>query len=400
MYQRSFTFDSLTKIKYGIGIAETIGDEAKRFAPRKVLVVTDKGIIMAGLLDKIMESLKRSEAETLVFDQVEPNPKDETVEKEAAFLSNDKVDLIVAVGGGSSMDTAKAIGLLATNGGSICSYSGVDKVQKPSLPVITIPTTAGTGSEISPWLVIDDTSKMPPTKESIGSRLVSPCVSLVDPLMTVRLPPSLTAGIGIDALTNAIEAYTCTVASPFTDALSLYSIELVSRNLSKAFANGDNLEARGNMMVASLMAGVAFFNADVAGVHCMAEAIGGLYNTPHGVSCAVFLPCVMEQNLIANEERYADIARAMGENITGLSIREAALRSLEAVKRLLKDIAIPSPQQLGVREADIPQLAEMAVANISAASNPRKLTKEDYVELFERAMKEGLTNTSAVEQSS
>jgi len=387
MEQDRFTFNTPTRIKYGANIVESVGEEAKKFAAKKVLIVTDKGIVKAGLLAKVKESLERSSLEMLVFDQVEQNPKDKTVEKGAELAREEKVDLIIGVGGGSTMDTAKGIGLLVTNGGSLRDYWGVDMVKKPSLPLITVPTTAGTGSEVTICAVIDDTSREYTTKDCVESRLISPRLALVDPLLTRSLPPELTAGTGMDALTHAIEAYTAIPASALTDALSLYSIELIANNLGKAFANGDDLEARNNMMLGSLMAGVAFSNSDTAGVHCMAEAVGGFYDIPHGIACAVFLPYIMEYNLIANPKKHADIAKAMGEDITILSVREAALKSVEAVKKLMKEVGIiPSARWLGVKEKDIAQLAKIAMTNVSLESNPRKLRESDFVEIFKRAM--------------
>ena len=284
------------------------------------------------------------------------------------------------------MDCAKGIGLLVTNGGSIRDYWGIDTVEKPSLPLITIPTTAGPGSEVTFWAVIDDTSKKPPVKESIGSRLICPNLAIVDPMLTIGLPPALTASTGMDALTHAIEAYTSTLANPFSDSLSLYSIRLISENLRTAYANGQNEEARSNMMVGSLMAGVSFFNSDIAGVHCMAEAAGGLYDSPHGISCAIFLPYVMEYSLIGNMKKYADIAEAMGEDTEGLTIRESALKAVKAVRQLMEDIGIPSPAEVGIKKQDISQLAEISSLNVSAESNPRKLSVPDFEKIFSNSL--------------
>jgi len=387
MSLKSFVFATPTKIKYGPGVAESVGEEVKGFNAKRVLIVTDKGIIKAGLVDKVLKSLKATKLDTVVFDEVEPNPKDRDVEKGAALAKEKGIDLIVAVGGGSVMDSAKGIGSLVTNKGSLRDYWGLDTLSKPPLPLIAIPTTAGTGSEITMWAVIDDTSRKRVTKEYIGGRLICPSLALVDPLMTKNLPPKLTASTGMDALTHAIEAYTSIPASPLTDALALYSIRLIANNLGKAYANGDNLEARDNMMVASLMAGLAFSNSDTAGVHVMAETAGGLYDCPHGIACAVFLPYVMEYNLIANPEKFADIAEAMEENVTGLSIKEASRKSVDAVKKLLLDIDITlNAAKLGVRKEDIAWLAKKAAANIGAIDNPRKLREEDFIKMFELAM--------------
>ena len=382
----SFAFDSPTRILYGSGMLTNLNDEIGGFSAKRVLIVTDKGIAQCGLLEKVEKILKAKSISYIVFDDVEPNPKDITVEKGAKIAEEENIDLIIGLGGGSSMDCAKGIGLLATNGGKIADYWGIDTVAKPALPLITIPTTAGTGSEVTFWAVIDDTTKTPPVKESVGSRLICPSLAIVDPELTFGLPPALTASTGMDALTHAIEAYTSTLANPFSDALSLYSIKLISENLRKAYANGQNKAARNHMMIGSLMAGVAFFNSDIAGVHCMAEAIGGLYDTPHGISCAIFLPYVMEYSLIGNMEKYAEIARAMGEDTSGLSTRDSALKAVEAVKKLMVDIDTPSPLEIGIKPHDIQQLSQISVKNVSAASNPRQLSVKDFETIFNNSM--------------
>lgn len=383
----NFSVDAPTRIIYGSGILETLNQEIESLGPKKVMIVTDKGISASGILEQVREAIDPDKLECIVFDEVEPNPKDVTVEKGAALAKKEGVDLLIGLGGGSPMDCAKGIGLLVTNGGTIRDYWGLDTVKIPSLPLITIPTTAGTGSEVTFWAVIDDTSKTPYVKESVGSRLICPQMALVDPMLTVGLPPALTASTGMDALTHAIEAYTSTMANPYSDALSLYSIRLIAQNLRKAYANGQDLEARNNMMVGSLVAGLAFSNSDIAGVHCLAEAAGGLYDSAHGISCAVFLPHVMEYSLIGNMEKFGDIARAMGENTETLSSRESAMKSVEAVKNLNNDIGIPSPAEIGVKEQDIPQLAQISARNVSADSNPRKLSVADFEKILVDSLK-------------
>ena len=382
-----FMFDMPTVVKFGVGVANSVGEEARKLAAKKVLIVSDKGVVKAGLVDKVKEPLKASKVEFVIFDDVEPNPRDKTIEKAAALVDKEKIDSIIGIGGGSSMDAAKAIAMLVTNGGSILDYRGRDKVKNPPLPLLVVPTTSGTGSEVSFWTNVDDTSTVPYAKVSIGSRLLYPRVLLADPLLTVSLPAALTASIAMDGLTTAIEAYTGTKASPLTDALALSSIELMAYNLPRAFANGDDLEARANIMLASILAGIAFSNSSVGAVHSMGLAVSNLYDTPHGVSVAIFLPYVMEFNAIANPKKFANIAQAMGENISGLSIREASTKSVEAVRKLIRDINIPAPQQIGAKEEDIPQMAKIALACGATRTNSRKPTEEDFIRLFERAMK-------------
>ena len=237
------------------------------------------------------------------------------------------------------------------------------------------------------WAVVDDTSEKIHRKDYVGGAFMCPKLALVDPLMTKSLPPGITASSGMDALTHAIEAYTSLPASPLTDALALHSIKLAAQNLAKAYANGDNLEARDKMMVASLMAGLAFSNADTAAVHAMAETVGGQFDCPHGLTCALFLPHVMNYNLIANPEKFSHIAEAMGENIAGLTVKEAAKKSVSAVKGLMEDLNITTNiKEFGVGKEDIPRLSKEAAENIGTLDNPRKLTEKDFRILFEAAL--------------
>jgi alcohol dehydrogenase len=381
-------FDIPTLIKFGAGVADNVGEEAKKLAAKKVLIVSDKGVVKVGLADKVSALLQTSGIEFLIFDEVEPNPRDKTIEKGTALARQEKVDTIVAVGGGASMDTAKAIAMLVTNGGSILDYRGRDKVKTPPLPVVVVPTTAGTGSEVSLWTNVDDTSTTPYEKVSVGSRLLYPRVLLEDPSLTVSLPAALTATIAMDGLTTAIEAYTSPRGSPLTDALALKSIELMARSLPRAYVNGGDLEARAGTMLAGTLAGIAFANSSIGAVHSMGLAVSNLYDTPHGISVAIFLPFVMEFNLVADPQKYADIALAMGVNITGLSTKEASTKSVEAVRQLMRDINIPTPEQIGAKEEDIPEMAKIALACGASRTTLREPTEEDFVSLFERALKE------------
>ena len=383
-----FMFDIPTLIKFGAGVADSVGEEAKKLAAKKVLIVSDKGVVKAGLVDKVSQLMKTSVVEHQIFDDVEPNPKDKDIEKGTALARYEKIDVVVAVGGGASMDTAKAIAMLVTNGGSILDYRGRDKVKNPPLPLIVVPTTAGTGSEVSLWTNVDDTSTVPYEKVSIGSRLLYPRVLLEDPSLTVTLPPALTATIAMDGLTTAIEAYTSPKGSPMTEALALKSIELMASSLPRAYVKGDDLDARAGTMLAGTMAGIAFANSSIGAVHSMGLAVSNLYDTPHGISVAIFLPYVMEFNTIASPQKYADIAMAMGENIAGLSQKEAAKRSVEAVRKLMRYIKIPTPQQIGAKEEDIPQMAKIALACGASRTTLREPTQEDFENLFKRAMNE------------
>jgi alcohol dehydrogenase len=380
---KQFSFQLPTRIEFGNGVAARVGDEAKGVGGTRALVVTDPGIESAGLLDPVVDNLKKAGMTVTLFDDVAPNPRDTSVAHGAELALSEQCDVIVAVGGGSPMDTAKAIGVIQQEGGKITDYEGLDVVAKPITPLIAIPTTAGTGSEVTFWSVITDTARS--FKMSVGSPLIAARVALADPELTVGLPAPITASTGMDALTHAVEGFTATLSEPLTDSLAVSAIRLIAKSLRQAYANGSNPEARHDMMLASLLAGVAFGNSDIGGVHCMGEAIGGLYDTPHGVAMAIYLPVVAEFNRIAVPEKFAVVAYALGENVAHLPIVEAAKRAPEAIRRLAEDLRIPSAADVGVRREDFPRLAKAASINVSVESNPRVASEQDFLDMFEAA---------------
>lgn len=377
-----FEFVLPTKISFGEGVSQNLADEIKKMGHSRPMVITDKGLIAAGIIDKITASLAESKIQYQIFDGIEPNPRDITVQKAYQMAEEYDADMLVAIGGGSSMDTAKAVGVLMTHGGTINDYEGLDKIQKPICDLIAIPTTVGTGSEVTFWSVITDTKRH--FKMSIGSPLIAAKLALVDPLLVESLPPSMIAATGMDALTHAIEGYTCKAAEPITDACGIYAIQMIAENIRKA-VNGTSKEANANMLLGSLIAGICFGNSDIAGVHCMGEALGGLYDTPHGVAMAVLLPYVMEYNYASDYEKFAQIAKAMGENIDGMSPEMAAFTAVKAVHKLNKDLNIPSLKDLGTKAEDLPELAKRASVNVSAESNPRTATEADFLDIFQKA---------------
>lgn len=380
---RQFSFELPTRIEYGVGVISKLGDELRLLKAQKVAIITDPGIIKAGLLDKITSILKEEKLLYNVFDGVDPNPKDRNVESGAQVVRSFGADAMVAIGGGSVIDCAKAIGVLVSHDGMrIKDFEGKTAVKKQILPFIAIPTTAGTGSEVTFSAVITDTENN--YKMTVRSPFMAAKVALLDPKLTVTVPPHITASTGMDALTHAIEAYTVKVSEPVSDALALYAIELISNNLVNAVKNGEDIEARACMLVGSLLAGIAFSHSDVGSVHCMAEALGGVYDAPHGICNAVLLPYVMEYNVEFCLEKYSRIAQAMGEVF--YTIEEGAMKAVERVKELAVDVGLPSFKSLGVKEEDLEKLADMAAKNISTESNPREMTKEDYLTLFRRAM--------------
>ncbi len=380
---RQFSFELPTRIEYGVGVASKLGEEVRLLKAQKVSLITDPGIIKAGLLDKITSILKEEKLLYNVFDGVDPNPKDRNVERGAQVVRSFEADAMVAVGGGSVIDCAKAIGVLVSHDGKrIKDFEGKTAVKKPILPFIAVPTTAGTGSEVTFSAVITDRENN--YKMTVRSPFMAAKVALLDPKLTVTVPPHITASTGMDALTHAIEAYTVKVSEPISDALALYAIELITNNLVNAVKNGENINARACMLVGSLLAGMAFSHSDVGSVHCMAEALGGVYDAPHGVCNAVLLPYVMEYNAEFCLEKYARIAQAMGEIFD--TMEEGAMKAVERVKKLSVDVGLPSFKSLRVKEEDLEKLADMAAKNISTKSNPREMTKDDYLTLFKRAL--------------
>ena len=378
-----FEFVLPTRIIYGEGSIKKLPDEIRKLNNKKPLLVTDKGIITAGIAEKITDVLEEAGIDYAVFDGIQPNPRDTTVTETAEFAMANNTDMLIAVGGGSSIDTAKAAGVILTEGGTINDYEGLDKLKKPITDLIAVPTTVGTGSEVTFWSVITDTKRH--FKMSVGSPLIAAKLAIVDPDLVETLPPSAVAATGMDALTHAIEGYTCKLAEPITDACGIYAIQMIGENIREA-VYCDSKEARGKMLLASLIAGICFGNSDIAGVHCMGEAMGGLYDMPHGLSMAIMLPHVMEYNYVACIDKFARIADALGENTEGMDKRAAAHKAVDAVYKLNKDLQIPTFIQAGGRREDIQELAERSAVNVSVNSNPRKADTEAFRKMFENAV--------------
>lgn len=378
----SFEFVLPTRIRFGAGVSKSIADEVKATGNKKPMVVTDKGLVQAGVVQRITDILDKEKVEYIIYDGIQPNPRDTTVHEAYELALAEKADMLIAIGGGSSIDTAKGIGVLLNNGGNINDYEGLDKVKNKICDLIAVPTTVGTGAEVTFWSVITDTKRH--FKMSVGSTLIAPTVALVDPDLVETLPPSIIASTGMDALTHAIEGYTSLPAGPITDACGIYAIKLLGDNIRKAVYTDDK-EAKANMLLGSLIAGICFGNSDIAGVHCMGEALGGLYDTPHGTAMAMLLPYVMEYNYVADVDKFAEIAKALGEPVGGLSKRDAAYRAVEAVRKMNEDLRIPSLKKIGTEEKDLEELAHRSSVNVSVGSNPRKVTKKEFLDIFKRA---------------
>lgn len=371
----------------GAGASEQVGEESGKLGIKKGLIVTDEVLRELGALEGIKRALTQSRVQFAVYDGVSTEPTVEFVQEGLQAYRDNLCDSLIAVGGGSPMDTAKAIAVMVTNADSIEDYQGLGKIPKKGRPIIAIPTTAGTGSEVTPFTIITDTKR--DIKMLIGSPFLIPDVAIVDPLLALTLPQDITTATGMDALTHAIEAYTSLKAQVMSDIFCLSAIELISRNLRRAWINGQDIEAREKTMMGALQAGIAFGNSSVALVHGMARPIGAYFHVRHGASNAALLGVVTGFSLTGNPTRYAHIAKAMGEDISGLSDLEAAQLGARAVKRLIKDIRVPSLRELGVDKERLdklaPRMAEDAIASGSPANNPRQATKEEIVELYRLA---------------
>jgi alcohol dehydrogenase class IV len=371
----------------GAGSVERVGDECKRIGGKKGLIVTDTVLSKLGALEGVKKALSQQGLDFVIYDKIASEPTDSYVQEGLQICRDNGCNFLLAVGGGSAIDTAKAISAMLTNTGSIEEYKGLNKLTKKSAPLVAIPTTAGTGSEVTIFTIITDTTKN--VKMLIGSPYLMPEVAIVDPLMTLSCPRGLTTAVGIDALTHAIEAYVSLKSQPMSDAFALSAIGLIAGNLRQVFANGNNVEAREKVMLGALQAGIAFSNASVALVHGMSRPIGAYFHVPHGASNAALLGVVTEFSLIGNPCRYAQIAKAMGEDTAGLSDMDAAKRAADAVRRLIKDIMIPSLPALGVDEKTLEklavQMAEDAIASGSPGNNPRQATKDEIVGLYRLA---------------
>jgi alcohol dehydrogenase len=386
MAEQVYGFFIPTVTLMGVGAHKQLGAQIKTLGGTKPYIVTDKGITGAGITQQIVELIKaEAGVDAVVFDDTIPNPTDNNVAAALEIYNSNGCDMIISLGGGSSHDCGKGVGIVATNGGTIHDYEGVDKSGKAMPPFIAINTTAGTGSEMTRFCIITDTSRK--VKMAIVDWRTTPNVAINDPLLMMGMPPALTAATGMDALTHAVEAYVSTIATPVTDACALKAIELIANNLRAAVANGQDMEARDAMAYAEYLAGMAFNNASLGHVHAMAHQLGGFYDLPHGVCNAILLPVVEKFNMIAKMDRFVDIAVAMGEKVEGMSTRAAAEKALEAIRTLSADVGIPTGlTELGVKEQDLKTMAENAQKDACGLTNPRCPTLDDVVDIYKAAL--------------
>ncbi|NOI23635.1 iron-containing alcohol dehydrogenase [Vibrio mediterranei] len=350
----------------------------------KALIVTDAVLTQIGLVATITEQLAAKGMSFAIYDGTQPNPTIDNIEQGLSTLVDNDCDLIISVGGGSPHDCAKGIALVATNGGKITDYEGINKASKSPFPLVAINTTAGTASEMTMFSVITDESRQ--IKMAIVDQKVTPLISVNDPQLMLAMPSSLTAATGMDALTHAIEAYVSVAANPITDTVALKAIELITKHLPTCVSNGSNLEAREQMAYAQFMAGMAFNNALLGYVHAMAHQLGATYHLPHGICNAVLLPHVQRFNLTANPEKFVDIAQAMGKEVHGLTTEEASQLAIEAMNELARKVNIPATlAELGVNQGDIDKLSESTLNDVCCLTNPRQATKQEIAEIFQAA---------------
>ncbi|CAI1932773.1 Alcohol dehydrogenase 2 [Serratia quinivorans] len=369
----------------GSGCLDEAAKTMKQQGLRHALIVTDKVLNNIGVVAQVQQLLVAQQIESCVYDGTHPNPTTLNVKQGLALLQEHRCDCVVSLGGGSPHDCAKGIALVATNGGEIKDYEGVDRSAKPQLPMIAINTTAGTASEMTRFCIITDEARH--IKMAIVDKHVTPILSVNDPHLMAGMPKGLTAATGMDALTHAIEAYVSSAANPITDACALKAVTMIAESLRDAVADGSNMQARENMAYAQFLAGMAFNNASLGYVHAMAHQLGGFYDLPHGVCNAVLLPHVQEFNARVCAPRLKDVAVAMGLDVKHLNDPQGAAACIAAIRLLAKDVGIPAGLlDLKVKEQDFDTLAANALKDACGFTNPIQATHEQIVAIFRAAM--------------
>jgi alcohol dehydrogenase class IV len=378
------------KVICGSGALQSLGQIIKEMDKSNVIIITDKVIKDYPIVTDTVKNLKNEGLKVSVFGEIGPNPVEQMVHNAVAFMKEVKPEVIVCIGGGSPIDAGKAANVVYTHGGEVNDYDiaigGIMKIAPKLLPFIAVPTTAGTGTEVTFVGVITDTKKK--TKFGVLSPLVIPDVAVLDPEVTKSMPPKLTAFTGIDALTHCIEAYTSIGGFPPAEALALYGIKMISRSLKAAVKNGNDLKAREDMLIASMMAGTAFSLNGLGVCHAMAHQLSAFFDTPHGLANAILLPRVMEYNLSACPQKFADIAEAMGADVRSMPVEEAARKALEMVEQLSADLGVPKYlDDTGASKEQIPALVERAMLDNPITTNPRPCTPADVEKLYLQAFK-------------
>lgn len=372
----------LPPVTFGAGSVGQVAEEARRVAASRVLVVTDPGVASSGVAGHVRDLLEAAGIATGVYDRVPAEPSVASVEVAFEAWRAGNYDAVVGVGGGSSLDTAKGISIRTANDGPVSRYFGVEQLPARGVPYILLPTTAGTGSEVTPSAIFDDTDRQ--LKAGIVSSRLMASAAIIDPDLTVSCPPHVTAAAGLDALTHALEAYVAVKANPMSDLYALEAVRLVGQHLRGAVARGTDRVARSGQLLASLYGGVTIVAAGTGLCHAMAYPLGSAYHVPHGVANALLLPAVMAYNLPADLTKFARLAEALGESVSGLSLRAAAERSVEAVRQLSRDVGLPG----GLRAVGVPEsaLEGFVPGALSAArlitNNPRVPTAEGVLHAY------------------
>lgn len=386
MSNKTFTITQPTRLVFGAGAVKDLAKLVKEEGGSKPFLVVDPGLKKAGLLKKIAAPLKKAKMDFEVYDKIDPEPGLKLADAGCKLAAKSGCDCVIGVGGGSAMDVAKAISILLTNGGKAEDYLGLGKITKPGVPKIMVPTTAGTGAEVTFTAVF--INEKTGSKGGMNGDPLYPDAALLDPELTISVPPHITAATGIDAFTHAIEGYVSTQAHSISDMYALEAIEMISRNLPQAYANGDNIEVRSAMLMGSLLAGKALATAGVGLVHAMAYPLGGMFGIPHGLANAVLLPYVIEYNLIGNPGKYAAVAEIMGYDTTDMPLREAAATVVEAIFNLNNDVGIPSSlAELDIPVEKVPEMADIALTvAVPIANNPRKPTRDEVIQIYHNAL--------------
>ena len=384
---KAYEFLEPSTIIYGENSLEKATDKISQLG-RKALVVSDKVMTEIGNVKKVTDMLEKQKTESILYNEVNTEPEDNFVRRGAEIYKNNSCDFLIALGGGSPIDTAKAIGAIVTNSGEIADYMGIGKITKALPPLVAIPTTAGTGSEVTRFTIISDTTNN--VKMLIGSEYLIPRIAIVDPMFTITMPANTVAATGIDALTHAIEAYTSVKNQPLSDIMALSAIKRIARYLSRSWSNSNDIEARSEMMLAAMEAGIAFNNSSVTIVHGMSRPIGALFHVPHGISNAVLLATCMKFAIMGTPERFADVSKAMGVNTGDLSSLDAAKKGVLAVQELCDDVEIPTITGLGIDADEFMAKADKMASDALASGSPNNTvripTKEQIIELYKNSL--------------
>lgn len=374
------------EIIFGSHSISQVGESLLRLGAKKIFVVSDPGVVQAAWTEKAIHYLKKSRLDYCLWTDITPNPKDMEIEAGAQLYGEIGCDAVLGIGGGSAMDAAKAIALLGTNKGPIHQYEGIDRVVHPLPPMVMIPTTAGSGAEVSQFSIIADSTRK--VKMAITSKSLIPDIAIIDPQTLTTKDARLTANTGMDALSHAIESYISLAATSLTEVHSLKAIRLIAKYLRPSVASRYNLKAKEAMAMASLHAGLAFSNAILGAVHAISHQLGGYLDLPHGEVNAILLPYVLEFNMISAPEKYRHIAASFGENTSGLCMTDAAALAIKAVRKLARDLNIPdSLPDLVLQKEQIEFLSKNAVQDACMVTNPRDMSAKEVNTLLQKVLR-------------